>query len=66
MEGDLAQHHPATKSPNFNLKTVQENRDVIAHFQQQGVQSKLLLYPNLSHGQMFAASLLDILNYQLF
>lgn len=66
MEGDLAQHHPATKSPNFNPKTVQENRDVIAHFQQQGVQSKLLLYPNLSHGQMFAASLLDILNYRLF
>ena len=66
MEGDLAQNHPATTSPNFNPKTVQENRDVIAHFAQQGVQSKLLLYPNFSHGQMFAASLLDILNYRLF
>lgn len=66
MEGDLAQNHPATASPNFNPKTVQENRDVIAHFAQQGVQSKLLLYPNFSHGQMFAASLLDILNYRLF
>ncbi|TCB76693.1 alpha/beta hydrolase [Acinetobacter sp. ANC 4173] len=66
MEGDLAQNHPATKSPNFNPNTVQDNRHVIAHFVQQGVQSKLLLYPNLSHGQMFAASLLDILNYRLF
>lgn len=66
MEGDLATNHPATKSPNFNPKTLQDNRDLMAHFSQQGVQSKLLLYPNLSHGQMFAASLLDILNYRLF
>ncbi|MCJ8160927.1 alpha/beta hydrolase [Acinetobacter zhairhuonensis] len=66
MEGDLAAQHQGRASPNFNPNTVQDNRQVIASFEQRGVQSKLLLYPNRSHGQMFSASLLDVLNYSLF
>ena len=66
MEGDLAAQHQGRVSPNFNPNTLQDNRQVIASFEQRGVHSKLLLYPNRSHGQMFSASLLDVLNYHLF
>ena len=66
MEGDLAAQHQGRASPNFNPNTLQDNRQVIATFEQHGVHSQLLLYPNRSHGQMFSASLLDVLNYNLF
>ena len=66
MEGDLAAQHQGRTSPNFNPNTLQDNRQVIASFEQHGVHSQLLLYPNRSHGQMFSTSLLDVLNYNLF
>ncbi|MHA3892025.1 alpha/beta hydrolase [Acinetobacter sp. GXMZU3951] len=66
MEGDVNAEHRDRQSPNFNADSIADNRLVMHRFAQQGVETRLWLYPDQSHGQMFATSLLDILNSSLF
>ena len=65
MEGDLF----ATtnqQSPNFDSNGINNNREILSIFNQQGIDAKFLIYPNLKHGEVFKASLLDVLSNKFY
>lgn len=66
MEGDMSLQQTAKVSPNFDSAMIQNNRQVISDLNKQGVKAKFLIYPNLSHGEVFGASLMDVLSNRLF
>ena len=45
---------------------IQNNRKLISELHEKGANTKFLIYPDLSHGQVFQASLMDVLNNHLF
>ena len=66
MEGDTIPSETARISPNADRLMIQNNRQLVLDLASKGVNAKLLLYPHLSHGQVFQASLMDVLNHSLF
>jgi hypothetical protein len=64
MEGDI---NPQTeqKSRNSQPNTIQHLSTVAQHLQQQNLHTRVVLYPNLSHGEVFNAALHDVLRYGL-
>ena len=45
---------------------IMNNRELLSYVHSQGVSAKLIIYPELSHGEVFGASLKDILMNKLF
>ena len=66
MEGDLLANVGSQQSPNFDASGINNNREVLAITKQHGVDAKFLIYPNLKHGEVFKASLLDVLSNQWY
>ncbi|MFH4156948.1 alpha/beta hydrolase [Acinetobacter bereziniae] len=66
MEGDLVPSSTAKISPNADRDMNQNNRKLVLDLASKGANTKLLLYPHLSHGEVFQASLMDILQNRLF
>lgn len=66
MEGDLLTHTGAQQSANFDANGINKNREILSIFDQQGVEAKFLIYPNLKHGEVFKASLFDMLSNKLY
>ncbi|WOE31797.1 MULTISPECIES: alpha/beta hydrolase [unclassified Acinetobacter] len=66
MEGDLSSDQTENKSINFDQQGIESNRKILALIDQQGVDAKFLIYPNLKHGQVFKAALMDVLLNQLY
>ena len=66
MEDDLLIHTGAQQSANFDANGINKNREILSIFDQQGVKAKFLIYPNLKHGEVFKASLLDVLSNKLY
>ena len=66
MEGDLVQSEGERMSPNADRSMIENNRKAVRDLADKGVDTKLVLYPHLSHGQVFQASLMDVLNNRLF
>ncbi|WP_431605583.1 hypothetical protein [Acinetobacter johnsonii] len=66
MEGDLLTLNGAQQSANFDANGINKNREILFIFDQQGVEAKFLIYPNLKHGEVFKASLLDVLSNKLY
>ena len=66
MEGDLLTHTGTQQSANFDANGINKNREILSIFDQQGVEAKFLIYPNLKHGEVFKASLLDVLSNKLY
>lgn len=66
MEGDHFANLNSPQSSNFDAEGINKNREVLSWFDQQGVDAKFLIYPNLKHGEVFKASLLDVLLMQPF
>lgn len=65
MEGDSVLKAEKI-SPNADPDMIQNNRQLVLDLASKGVDAKLILYPHLSHGQVFQASLMDVLNNRLF
>lgn len=65
MEGDQVQSQ-ARVSINTDREMIQNNRQLVQDLAHKSVDAKLILYPHLSHGQVFQAALMDVLNNQLF
>lgn len=61
MEGDVASEQGKSQSQNFDQDGIANNRKILAKFDAQGLDAKLLIYPNLKHGEVFKASLLEVL-----
>lgn len=53
-------------SPNADRDMIKNNRQLVLDLASKGVDAKLMLYPHLSHGAVFQASLMDVLNNRLF
>lgn len=66
MEGDLFASSTEQQSPNFDSNGINNNREILSIFNQQGIDAKFLIYPNLKHGEVFKASLLDVLSNQFY
>lgn len=66
MEGDLNLTNQIKVSPNLDRNMIQNNRKLISELHEKGANTKFLIYPDLSHGQVFQASLMDVLNNHLF
>ncbi|MCU4538579.1 alpha/beta hydrolase [Acinetobacter bereziniae] len=66
MEGDLIPSSTAKISPHADRDMNQNNRKLVLDLASKGANTKLLLYPHLSHGEVFQASLMDILQNRLF
>lgn len=66
MEGDITPQKNQKVSPNFNKDMIMNNRELLSYVHSQGVSAKLIIYPELSHGEVFGASLKDILMNKLF
>lgn len=66
MEGDFIAAKGTEVSSNVDRSMIQNNRQMVLDLADQGVEAKLVLYPNLSHGQVFQAALMDVLNDRLF
>lgn len=66
IEGDIIQSTTGTISPNADRDMIQNNRQLVLDLASKGVDAKLMLYPHLSHGQVFQASLIDVLQNRLF
>jgi len=70
-EGDLLSVQGIPKqgdriSPNVDQDMIKNNRQLVSDLADKGVEAKLMLYPHLSHGQVFQASLMDVLQNRLF
>ncbi|AXY59758.1 alpha/beta hydrolase [Acinetobacter sp. WCHAc010052] len=61
MEGDITAQAGTALSSNFDTSGINNNRKVLLKFKAQGLDAKFLIYPDLKHGEMFKASLLDVL-----
>lgn len=66
MEGDLFNLPTQQQSPNFDSNGINNNRKILSIFDQQGIDAKFLIYPNLKHGEVFKASLLDVLSNKFY
>ncbi len=66
MEGDLFQSEGERMSPNADPLMIENNRQAVRDLANKGVEAKLMLYPHLSHGSVFQASLMNVLNNRLF
>ena len=61
MEGDVSMNDGEKQSSNFDMSGIDKNRKILSNFDEQGIDAKFLIYPNLKHGQVFKASLMDVL-----
>lgn len=61
MEGDVSMNDGEKQSSNFDMNGIDKNRKILSNFDEQGIDAKFLIYPNLKHGQVFKASLMDVL-----
>ena len=66
MEGDFMVSKATEVSSNLDHAMIENNRQMVLDLAVKGVDAKLVLYPNLSHGQVFQAALMDVLNDRLF
>lgn len=66
MEGDISSEQGQKLSGNFSVDLIENNRQVMRILAAKKAQTKLVLYPNLSHGEVFQASLMDVLSNRLF
>ena len=66
MEGDVFVNQNESQSPNYDSTSINRNREILSIFDKQGVDAKFLIYLNLKHGQMFKASLMDVLTNTLY
>lgn len=66
MEGDFVSKVEQPISPNADRDMIKNNRQLVLDLASKGVDAKLMLYPHLSHGAVFQASLMDVLNNRLF
>ncbi|MEG0487117.1 MAG: alpha/beta hydrolase-fold protein [Acinetobacter sp.] len=66
MEGDFVPKAEQPISPNADRDMIKNNRQLVLDLASKGVDAKLMLYPHLSHGAVFQASLMDVLNNRLF
>ncbi len=66
MEGDIPTHNVKHLSPNIDKEMINNNRKLVSDLQKKGVNVRLMIYPNLSHGEVFQVSMLDTLSNQLF
>ncbi len=66
MEGDFMVSKATEVSFNLDHAMIENNRQMVLDLAVKGVDAKLVLYPNLSHGQVFQAALMDVLNDRLF
>lgn len=66
MEGDWVQSEGERMSSNADRSMIENNRQAVRDLADKGIDAKLMLYPHLSHGQVFQASLMDVLNNCLF
>lgn len=66
MEGEASNSSVDKLSPRFSDKQSENLKTLMNSTQQKGVASKILLYPNLSHGEVFGATIDDILKYHYF
>lgn len=53
MEGDFASSTTVKMSPNIDQDMIQNNRQLVLDLASKGANTKLLLYPDLSHGEVF-------------
>ena len=66
MEGDIDFDTLDKISPNADKNMIQNNRNIVQIMATKGSDVRLILYPHLSHGEVFQRSLMDVLNYRLF
>lgn len=66
MEGDISTEIGQKQSQNFDVNMIENNRQLTRMLDRKKAQTKLMLYPNLSHGEVFQASLMDVLYNRLF
>ena len=66
MEGDLSLNKEIQLSPNMDLDMIQNNRKLVQQVVDKEGEATLVLYPHLSHGEVFQRSLMDVLNKHLF
>lgn len=66
MEGDVNLADAAVKSTNFDEKGITYHRQAAARFDSQKVKTQFILYPNLTHGEVFGASLLHLWRNDLY
>ena len=66
MEGDFMVSKATEVSSNLDHAMIENNRGMLLALADKGVAGKLVLYPHLSHGQVFQAALMDVLNDRLF
>lgn len=66
MESDFVPKAEQPISPNADRDMIKNNRQLVLDLASKGVDAKLMLYPHLSHGAVFQASLMDVLNNRLF
>ena len=66
MEGDVDFDTLDKISPNADKNMIQDNRNIAQKMATKGSDVRLMLYPHLSHGEVFQRSLMDVLNYRLF
>lgn len=66
MEGDVDFDTLDKISPNADKNMIQNNRNIVQIMATKGSDVRLILYPHLSHGEVFQRSLMDVLNYRLF
>lgn len=66
MEGDVMREKQQQRSANFDAEAIMNNRKIVSHINAKGVNAKFLIYPELSHGEVFGASLNDVLLNRLF
>ncbi|WP_173911894.1 alpha/beta hydrolase [Acinetobacter sp. Marseille-Q1618] len=66
MEGDISTEIGQKQSQNFDVNMIENNRQLTRMLDRKKAQTKLILYPNLSHGEVFQASLMDVLYNRLF
>lgn len=66
MEGDVTFKKDAQQSPNIDHATIENNRRIVSYLHHQGVNAKFMIYPDLSHGEVFAAALNEVLRNRLF
>lgn len=66
MEGDLVIDATTRISPNMDKEMIKNNRKLIQQLDAKKAEATLVLYPNLSHGEVFQRSLMDVLKNRLF
>lgn len=61
MEGDVVAGEGEKISTHFDQQSILNNRKIAHYLDEQNVKSKLMVYPNQSHGAMFNMAMTEIL-----